>query len=68
MEINVELMADNMIDYRRSSVSKSKSTLPNGVSLLVVTSTFMAACSNYAAGSGNSRCSPDVASTGAWIK
>jgi hypothetical protein len=39
-----------LINYRRSSVSKSKSTLPNGVSLLVVASTFMAACSNCAAG------------------
>jgi len=37
----VELMADNVINYRRSSVSKSKSTLPNGVSLLVVASTFL---------------------------
>jgi hypothetical protein len=50
MEINVELMADNVIDYMRSSVSKSKSTLPNRVSLLVVASIFMAACSNCAAG------------------
>jgi hypothetical protein len=50
MEINVELMADNLINYRRSSVSKSKSTLPNRVSLIVVASTFMAACSNCVAG------------------
>jgi hypothetical protein len=46
----VELMADNMIHYRRSSVSKSKSTLPNGVSFLVVASAFMVACSNCEAG------------------
>lgn len=50
MEINVELMADNVINYRISSVSKSKSTLPNGVPFLAVASTFMAACSNCAAG------------------
>ena len=61
-------MADNVIDYRRSSLSKSKLTLPNGASFLVVASAFMAACSNCAVGWGNSRCSPVVSSTGAWIK
>jgi hypothetical protein len=64
-EINVELMVDNVTDYRRSSLSKLKSSLPNKTSFLMVASTFMAACSDCAAYRDNSRCYPVVASTGA---
>jgi hypothetical protein len=43
-KINVELMTDNVTIYMRTSLSKSKSSLPNEAS------TFMAACSDCAAG------------------